>query len=286
MGIESTARAWAHRHGLQKSRAVVSASRAVSKVRYSRAWDSDVSFRGHVFQIGQDLSLYPAVRNGGFEKLELDALLPRVPSDALVWDVGANVGIYAVLLASAARDGHVVAFEPVPASHERLTTNLAKNSVDNVTVNRLALSSSAGTATMAVHADAHGCDHIGAEDPDEAAELIEVETTTGDSYVEAAGLGDPDVVKVDIEGHEPDFLEGAWGMFTRRRPVLMMEVNPTAWNGAGDFQRWQQTLDRLFELYGAGDWFDSDRRTLVTEVDVATLGPHAFTLIFPGSDAA
>ena len=111
--------------------------------------------------------------------------------------------------------------------------------------------------------------------------VIEVGTTTGDLYAE--GWGDPDVIKVDIEGHEPQFLEGAWGVVTRRRPLLMLEVNPAAWHGPDDVRRWQETVDRLFSVYGSGDWFEADSRRRVEHVDVAALGPHAYTVILGGS---
>nr|WP_246391031.1 FkbM family methyltransferase [Nocardioides soli] len=279
MGLESTVRAWAHQVGLQKFPPVVTAYRAFVSFRYRNKWDSDVVFRGHRFQIGRDLSLYPAVANGGFEEQELDALLPRVPVDAQVWDVGGNIGIYAVLLADAARDGHVVAFEPVPDSHARLVGNLERNGVRNVTVNQVALSDKDGVAVMAVHADAHGCDQIGGPvEPGVAA--LEVETTSADAFQARQGLPDPDVVKVDIEGHEPEFLDGAWGMLSRRKPLLMLEVNPAAWS-ADRYDRWQATLDKLFGLYGSGQWYQAASHAVVSHVDVHGLEPHAYTLILP-----
>ena len=288
MSIESAARTWAHRHGLHRSRAVVAAYRGVSRVRYRNAWDSEVPFRGRVFQIGRDLTLFPAVRTGGFEAEELDTLLPMVPRDAQVWDVGANIGIYTVLLADAAADGHVDAFEPVPETHERLTGNVARNHLTNVTLHKVALSSRPGTARMAVHADAHGCDQIGeVGDVEPGAVAIEVGTTTGDDFVAASPHGDPDVVKVDIEGHEPEFLEGSWGMFERRRPLLIMEVNPTAWHTAERVRTWQDTLDRLFSLYGAGTWFDAGQPSTVDHVDTAGLDQQrAYTLLFAGARRA
>jgi len=283
MGLESTARAWAHRHGLQRSRAAVAAYRAFSRVRFRGSWDDEVEFRGHRFRIGRDLTLYPAVHSGGFEAEELDALLPRVRRDAVVWDVGANIGIYAVLLAAAAEEGRVEAFEPVPASHQRLQDNLAANAVTNVTTHFVALSDSVGTARMAVHADAHGCDQIG--DVEEGAQAIEVPTLTGDQFLDQSDGPDPDVVKVDIEGHEPQFLAGAWGMLERRQPLLMMEVNPSAWSGPEEVAVWQETVDKLFSLYGTGLWFETGAPTRVQSVDVSTLDDtRAFTLLFPGRD--
>jgi FkbM family methyltransferase len=283
MGLESKARAWAHQHGLQRSRVAVAAYRAASRARFRGSWEDEVEFRGHRFRIGQDLTLFPAVYNGGFEAEELDALLPRVPNDAVVWDVGANIGIYAVLLAATAPQGHVDAFEPVPDSYRRLVDNLATNGITNVTTHPVALSSSTGTARMAVHPDAHGCDQIGGVDAD--AEALEVSTITGDEFLTTTGGRDPDIVKVDIEGHEPQFLAGAWTMFERRHPLLMMEINPTAWSGEAHVREWQETIDRLFVLYGSALLFESATPKTVEAIDVTQLDDtRAFTVLFPGND--
>ncbi|CAM3548804.1 FkbM family methyltransferase [Nocardioides zeicaulis] len=283
MGLESTARAWALQHGLQRSRAVVAAYRGLARVRFRGSWDEPVAFRGHHFRIGQDLTLYPAVHSGGFEAEELDTLLPLVPEDATVWDVGANIGIYAVLLGAAAHRGRVEAFEPVPATHQRLVDNVAANHVTNVRTHFVALSDSVGTARMAVHPDAHGCDQIGGIDLEPGVESIDVPTTTGEEFLRAHGGADPDVVKVDIEGHEPQFLAGAWGMFERRRPLLMMEVNPTAWTSAEQVRLWQSTMDDLFALYGTAQWFEATTPREVTSLDVAALeDTRAYTVLFTG----
>ncbi|GIG19831.1 hypothetical protein Cch01nite_05550 [Cellulomonas chitinilytica] len=256
------------------------AYRWISLVRYRNAWEADVPFRGAVFSIGRDLSLYPAVRNGGFESVEMDAFLPRVPDDALVWDVGANVGIYAVLLSRAAPKGRVVAFEPVPESRARLSANLEKNHAENVTVEPVALSNHSGTARMTVHPEAHGCDQISLSPADDG---VEVETATGDRF--ASRYGDPDVIKVDIEGHEPEFLEGCWDMLERRKPLLMLEVNPTTWSTPQRYATWADTLGRLLTLYSEADWIDAVSSTRVSSVAVGELAPHtAYTMILPAVD--
>src|SRR3954467_11468833 len=163
MGLESWLRAQTHRVGLQKSPLVVSAYRQFSTWRYRGHWEDEVEFKGAKFTIGRDLSLYPAVRNGGFEEHEIDTFLGTVRPDDTVWDVGANIGIYAVLLSRAAHRGHVVSFEPVTETRERLMGNIARNGLTNVTVEPVALSDREGRAHMAVHANAHGCDYIDLE---------------------------------------------------------------------------------------------------------------------------
>lgn len=284
MGLESSLRAWALRSGLQRSPAVVGAYRLVSRIRFSRSWDKPVTFRGASFRIGKDLSLYPAVRNGGFEAYELDAFLSRVRPGDVVWDVGGNIGIYSVLLGRAAHDGHVVAFEPVPSSRERLAGNLALNDVANVTVEPLALSDVAGEASMAIYPDAPGCDHIVAGSaPSDAPESLRVTTTTGAQYAATSPHGQPDVVKVDIEGHEPEFFRGTWDIISSRRPTLLMEVNPHAWSGPERADEWQQLIDDLFAVYGEGLQFDAAGGRRTTTLDVTAIGPGAVNLMFPAA---
>jgi FkbM family methyltransferase len=273
--------------GLEKSPIAVAAYRQFSTWRFRNRWEDEVEFKGARFTIGPDLSLYPAVHNGGFEAAELDMFLPTVQPDDIVWDVGANIGIYAVLLGRAAHRGHVVSFEPVPETRERLVGNVARNGLTNVTIEPLALSDKEGEAHMAVHADAHGCDYIDlGQDPDPArvagttaTQAIDVHTTTGVAYAERSPHGAPDVIKVDIEGHEPEFLEGTWAIIAERRPTLMMEVNTPAMRTPARAAQWNEVLRRLFEIYGYGTWFGPGGTADVDHVDVTTLQPHAYTLL-------
>lgn len=69
---------------------------------------------------------------------------------ALVFDVGANCGAFALPLATAAGAGStIVAFEPNPVIVERLRTNLALNGLtENVVVAEVALGKHDGEATL------------------------------------------------------------------------------------------------------------------------------------------
>jgi FkbM family methyltransferase len=197
-----------------------------------------------------------------------------------VWDVGANVGIYAVLLGRAATAGHVVSFEPVPSTRERLVGNLERNGMTNVTVEPWALSDTEGTVTMAIFPNAPGCDAIIAtgvtDDPHE--ELV-VDTTTGEAYLEDSPYGSPDVIKVDIEGHEPEFLRGAWSILERHRPTLMIEYVPERTEG-DRAPIWNRILADLFAVYGEADLFGASGERRVTSMDGQSLPPGLYTLIF------
>ena len=274
MGIESSLRNLVVRTPLAESRAVGSLYAAINRLRFSRSWDEPVPFRGARFVIGEDLGLYPFVRAGGFEERELDWLLPRLRKDDVVWDVGANVGIYSVLMArSSAR---VVAFEPVEATLVRLRRNLELNEASNVTVVSEALSDVAGAATMTTMPGGAGGNHLLRE-----GELgdVSVRATTGDAY--AAANGAPDVIKVDIEGFEPHFVRGAIGMLHEHKPLLTLEVNSTTMLADADRVAWSEMIGSLFEIYGTALWFGPQGRPVpVSMLSLEDLPQRPCTLAF------
>jgi FkbM family methyltransferase len=176
----------------------------------------------------------------------------------------------------------------VPETRQRLLGNIARNGISNVTVEPLALSDREGEAHMAVHPDAHGTDYIDldgdagapqANGVGTAIEEIDVRITTGVAYAARSPHGTPDVIKVDIEGHEPEFFDGAWSIIAERRPTLMLEVSPPAWRTPARVERWDATLRRLLDLYGHGTWVSPAGHEEVDHIDVSTLGTHAYTLI-------
>lgn len=70
---------------------------------------------------------------GGFETAETACAIELAAPGTTAFDVGANIGIYAVALGRAiGPDGRVVAVEPDPANASRLWDDLALNAVDNV----------------------------------------------------------------------------------------------------------------------------------------------------------
>ena len=279
MGIESKLRNLVVRTPLGESRIVGGLYAGINRIRYSRSWDEPVAFRGARFVIGHDLGLYPFVRAGGFEERELDWLLPRLREDDVVWDVGANVGIYSVLMSK--RVARVVAFEPVAATFERLQRNLDLNDAHNVTVVNAAMSDAPGEATMATMPGGAGGNHLtrGGEHGD-----VSVRVTTGDEYY--GGHGAPDVIKVDIEGFEPDFVRGAIGVIREHRPMLTLEVNRTTMPEEADRVAWQSMVDDLFGIYGDALWFGgTGKQVRVTELHPDDVPLRPCTLAFGGRDA-
>ena len=153
-------------------------------------------------------------------------------------DVGANIGYYAVAMArhSAATPGEsrIAAFEPFSGNYQRLRDNLALNGLeDSCRTFNLGLSSQTGRSALILREDFQGGSGTGnaaipvSDTLDRGFSTAEIELDCLDTlWPGQFGQGERiDFVKVDIEGHEDHFLEGASQILRRHRPTVLMEVN-------------------------------------------------------------
>jgi FkbM family methyltransferase len=148
-------------------------------------------------------------------------------------DVGANIGMVTVPLAiSAQRVGsRVIAFEPFPRNVEWMRQNLLVNQIEEqVTVVNCGLSSAPGDATLLLREDfetgaAIGNASVAEPGNNERFERVTIQLNTLDALWPSFGSPRLDIVKIDIEGHEDRFLEGAKQTLFANRPAIIMEVN-------------------------------------------------------------
>lgn len=135
------------------------------------------------------------------------------PTDT-IWDVGANIGTYTVLLGSDLSTGEVVSVEPYPANATRLRTHITANATP-ATVTEVALGDEHGTAELAIlysensgtQQHSYASEYI---DRDQQVATCEVPLTTGDELI-ASGVPSPDIVKIDVEGAGIRVLNGFEG---------------------------------------------------------------------------
>lgn len=125
-------------------------------------------------------------------------------------DGGANVGVFSIELAASGYEVH--AFEPVPETCARLRENLALNPLiaEEIHVVERALADEDGLrVSMTAPGFSPSEAHITQLTDNAMSELLSVTTTTLDAYSEAAGLGQIDLLKLDVEGYEPAVLRGS-----------------------------------------------------------------------------
>jgi FkbM family methyltransferase len=149
---------------------------------------------------------------GGYEDKFSAEFLATVRPEDVVWDVGANLGLYtAKLLDRVGASGRVVAFEPAPECFAQLQQRFTGEA--RVRLENLALGNSEGAVMFLVDADPLSDIHrvLDSRSPgrDSLAgdRLIEVKVMSAKHYCALGGLA-PQVVKVDVEGYEEEVLNG------------------------------------------------------------------------------
>lgn len=133
-------------------------------------------------------------------------------------DVGANLGYLSLVMSDrVGGQGCVYAIEPNPALHGYLTRLLQLNAIDNVELAPVACSQSTGSLRLAVDradhtqfciADDGGC---------------QVDALPLDAILAANSLP-VSLLKIDVEGHEPEVLAGARATLLRHRPTVVFET--------------------------------------------------------------
>jgi FkbM family methyltransferase len=194
-----------------------------------------VMAQGHRLKLDRrSLSEKSAYYTGRYDCEEIELLCRLLRPGDTVCDVGSNIGFYAVPIASRLHHigGHLHAFEPVHANFARLQENIAINGLQVcVTAHEYALSSRAGTAEITLREDFLAGSGTGnaaivfSESDRSRFSVKRITLHRLDDLDEEMRLDRVDLIKLDIEGHEDEFLRGAAGILTRHLPIIYMEVN-------------------------------------------------------------
>ncbi|MFH1060193.1 MAG: FkbM family methyltransferase [Pseudomonadota bacterium] len=128
---------------------------------------------------------------------------------AVVLDVGANLGLYALRAARrVGPDGRVIAFEADPDNARLLNLSVARNRLDNVTIRAEAVAAAKGAVRLFIRPEHKGDSELSYPGGDRPS--IEVPAVT----IDAALAGDlrVDLMKLDIQGAEAFAIRGMEAM--------------------------------------------------------------------------
>jgi FkbM family methyltransferase len=198
------------------------------------------------------------------------APLVRPLSAGCLIDVGANIGLYTLLLRSVSRLP-IIAYEPQPFLFKLLEGNIDFNCLEGVEVRNVACGSRGGRVPFALGINGSvaagakpGLANAGNDDWEVEAQR----TRRGQAVVQVpvvrldedlAGLASIALLKIDCEGYEFDVLQGAQGLIERHAPVVFVEVHPTLLGRYGHSPG--QVLEFFKPYYDLEFWcFDRGRR--------------------------
>lgn len=131
----------------------------------------------------------------------------------LVLDVGANAGLFTHWIWTQNRQTRLIVFEPLPVMAERIR-NWGKRSGADITLHQKAVSDHCGEATFFTNADN---DMAASLRDDGKSNQLTVNLTTLDSLVPQQSVL---LLKIDVEGCEPQVLRGAANTLTQTRYIM------------------------------------------------------------------
>jgi FkbM family methyltransferase len=155
------------------------------------------------------------------------ALWRRLCRDALViMDVGANSGLYALVAKAENPTAEVHAFEPIDRMFEKLANNVRLNGFD-IRCEKVALSNVDGVGvvydpggetllSVTVNKDLNA--------PGVVSTKVEIPLARLDTYLARERTPRIDLMKIDVETHEYEVLQGFEQQLREQRPTMLIEI--------------------------------------------------------------
>lgn len=145
-----------------------------------------------------------------FDRDELALLQRRLKPGGVFVDVGANAGVYSFWAHRCMQGrGRIVAVEPDPEMRRRLEFNARGNGLTDIELCPVALSDHEGQAELQVNPRQRGQNTLDLGEAKRAGgerQSLTVPLTTLLALLQGKGIAKVDVLKIDIEGHEPPVL--------------------------------------------------------------------------------
>lgn len=192
------------------------------------------------------------VANGSHEPSETSFVTRILRSGDVLYDVGANIGLYTVLAAHAG--ARVAAFEPDERAGGVLHGNVSLAGVEDlVDIRPVALADYDGEAPFTTGLEVGN--HLSAAtdgDGDVTVTVCRLDTLASAGQLPQPVPGCLAFLKVDAEGHDLEVLLGATDLLRRHRPVVMVET----WAGGAEVRHFLSGFG--YRVYQ----YDERRRTL------------------------
>ncbi len=221
-------------------------TRSSDTLQYCDRYDFSIVVSTHDPAIGR-----PLLFKGEYEENVISVLGQHLQPDTHFLDIGANIGYYSLFVARHAPQGRVLCFEPDLQNFRRLQASIAYNGFsDRVQAHNLAVSDEASTLVVS---DLGNAANSGARFTGKSQAQLQAHIHGANPYfreVQAVRLDDfladqrIDLIKIDIEGHEPYAFRGMEQILQRQRPTILAEFAPSNLRSLGnaDPQRFLQEI--------------------------------------------
>ncbi|MDG2046349.1 MAG: FkbM family methyltransferase [Halioglobus sp.] len=157
--------------------------------------------------------------------VEAKLLRSVIAQSSVMLDIGANAGIYSTIMEDIVGSENLYIFEPLPHLHRVLKKRFA-----NAHVFDLALSDKEEIRNIRVpliegaRVDARATFNSHTESNQTGSEEVAVQLLSLDSFAKVANLVSLDLIKIDVEGHELEVINGGVETIARFKPLILIEI--------------------------------------------------------------
>lgn len=161
-------------------------------------------------------------------------LIDNLRLDLLI-DVGANIGVYSVLLGAHDAIKNIIAFEPVRRNHAQLMANLFLNDLTaKAEAHRVALGAEPASATIHIDPRSTGISRLDLESATRDTSVFRVSETVDMARLDdlCAVRGRRYFMKIDVEGAAVAALQGMSRFLRENTGVIQIELSQAERAGA------------------------------------------------------
>ncbi|MCB0772676.1 MAG: FkbM family methyltransferase [Flavobacteriales bacterium] len=163
----------------------------------------------------------------GWEPISMELWIRLCRRSNVIMDIGANTGVYALVAHAVNPQAKIAAVEPVERIHRRLQENINLNDGSILAVHA-AVSDHTGTAVLYDLPDSDHVLSVSLEQKWNQASTrlrpVEVPCITVKDLAQRMGCERIDLLKIDVETHEPAVLRGFKDILVRDRPSMLIEI--------------------------------------------------------------
>lgn len=194
----------------------------------------EINYDGAKFKVSVNskMELYNRARDFAVEKVTMYWIEDIIKDGDVVFDIGANVGIYSLLIAAKNKNTTVYSFEPEAGNFYKLNKNISLNGFTNMIPYPIALSERTGIANFYVSSEEFGSATHSINEPFSDGLFFKPKRIQGISSFTLPELTRllepvfPNHIKIDVDGYETKIIEASRNVLTDSRlKSIMIEVS-------------------------------------------------------------
>lgn len=191
----------------------------------------------------RDTTIIPSIIDQTYETYELNLFKKLAEKSSVVFDIGANIGLYSLVTANLkGPKNKIYAFEPIEENQYYIEHNIKLNKFKNIKLIPMAVGDKESKLKIYLANNSIGTHSAGKV----TSNSVEIDQTTIDSFSKQENVV-PDLIKMDIEGYEAYAINGGINTLKKHKPTLLIEFDTRLIKSCGsDPQKLAAQLDEIY----------------------------------------